>query len=260
MYAALGARGTSAAPTEDDPFERPPVQRTVSAAGAPPLALNPDSNPFTSWRRPGSPAPIVDTDEEPAAANDNDEESSTVAREPTQKKPRKPRAAKPTSPQFQLCALLLDGDRTREELLADVSANRNAFNQAIFNAKASGRVEFLEKSGKYHLTKVGREWVTGGATAAPAPARKAKPRAAAKKVRAAKPHKVAAAAPTAQAPSSTGVTVLDTSPQVLTPPSFRCAVISDGGFWLTKNGVEIELTLDEHRQMVRYQERMGVDA
>lgn len=269
VWAGLGARGDVAPAggsdeAGNDPFDRDPVQRTVAAASAPPLQLDPSKSPFTSWRRPGSAAPSGGRDEETAATTNDDEEASTMGRQkPTEKKARKPRAANASNPQFQICTVLLAGDRTREELLQDVSATRSAFNGGLFNAKSAQRVEFIEKTAKYHLTSLGRDWVTGAAIPAkPKGGGKAQvsaPSATSQRTasKPAKPGKAAAATPAAAAGA---VTVVDTSPQVLTPPSFRCAVISDGGFWITKNGVEIELTLDEHRQMVRYQERMAEPA
>lgn len=42
-----------------------------------------------------------------------------------------------------------------------------------------------------------------------------------------------------------------------TPPSFRAAVYSDGGFVISKAGQTIELTATEHAQLLRYLERMA---
>lgn len=44
--------------------------------------------------------------------------------------------------------------------------------------------------------------------------------------------------------------------QVVQERSFRCAVYSDGGFFLAKGDQKVELTAAEHREMLRYQERM----
>lgn len=99
-----------------------------------------------------TPAPAIPTDQESTM--------STAI--------RKPRPLKADSARFQICALLVaKGDLTREELLANVSAERTAFNNALFNAKAAGHITFLEKPAKYHITSQGKAWTGGKAPSAP---------------------------------------------------------------------------------------------
>jgi hypothetical protein len=62
-------------------------------------------------------------------------------------------------------------------------------------------------------------------------------------------------------PRRAEVEQVDTSPVVDEAESiFRCAVMSDGCFFVSKEGVTIELEPDEHKQMLHYLERMAIDA
>lgn len=238
----------------------PPVRRIVDAATAPPVATGAPASVFQWWGAGVKPAAVED------AQLDEQEPPPTAAPAPTEEPsmpkpgPRKQRATKAQSPQFQICTALLAGDLTREELAAAVDAKGAQLHQATFGAKKVGRIVFLEKTEKFHLTREGKDWVTGGANlaaqraaTAPAPAptpqaRRARRKAAAKraKVRKALP----AALPSPPPPPAAAVA---------TPPSggYRCAVDNGGRFTLEKGGVRIELDVDEHRDMLRYLDRMG---
>lgn len=128
--------------------------------------------------------------------------------------------------------------------LADIAST--ALANALFHMKDKGRitVEKTIEDGKsvraITLTPAGRDWATqAGATAsAPQPA---KPR----------------SAPTVGAGAVDVLRSRDLQVQVVEQPSFRCAVFSDGGFMVAKNGQQVELTRQEHAQMLRYLERMA---
>ncbi|MFC5498160.1 hypothetical protein ACFPOE_11490 [Caenimonas terrae] len=231
-----------------DEFERPPVQRTVAAASAP--SVVPKNAFHLPFLRAGSAAPEVHDDS--AAAQPPEE--NTMPKQPRAE--RKARPTKAASPRFQICALLMaKGPLTREQLLEDVSAERTAFYNAVFNAKKAEHITFHEKDGTYRITKAGKEWTTGGgnldnqqADAAPKDTPRAKPGRTVRKPSAASTAQLAPAA-------RTDLAIRTFEPVV--ERSFRCAVFSDGGFHLTKNGVSIDLTAAEHAEMLRYQERMA---
>lgn len=260
---SLGLRGKTrtiepSVDEDDDSFARPSIKRVVPATSAP----SPFQHPYVPT---GRAAGSADTSTDEPAADPTTEEMS-MPRESAAPKPRKTKATKASSAQFQICSLLMaKGDLTRDELLADVSADRTAFNNAIFNAKAAGRIVFLEKEGKYRITATGRAWTSGGANldnqrASPPPTKPTRRKGAAKaKAPKAKRQAKTPAPGTAPAPAA-GAAVATTGPhafQVVQERSFRCAVISDGGFFLAKNGQQIDLTPTEHAEMLRYLDRMA---
>jgi hypothetical protein len=257
------------APVPREPDDEPMVQRVVDAATAPRPATTAMSSPFV-WPAPAAPAGVADLMELQGATDSHALDDSTsepppapvappaAAAAPTEppppERPMPKRTTKKTtdaaSPQFQLCAALLDGDKTRDELKACVSCTVAQLNSATFQAKKVDRIVFVAKTSKWHLTAHGREWVTGGANRknqaagkprrtrdVPAPAAETKP---------------AAAAPM---PLATVQPIT-----VVSEPSFRCAVFSDGGFHLAKSGQQIDLSAAECAQMVRYLERMAESA
>lgn len=164
-------------------------------------------------------------------------------------KPRRARKTSGASPQFQICAALMaHGDLAREDLhakLDGVTAQQLA--SALNNAKVKSRIVLVKD--KFRITPQGQAWATGGANldnqqaAAPKAARAAGKSRAHRRERTAKPARE-----------------VDTSPPPEPASDFCCAVRSDGTFWLRKNGQEMHLTVEEHRQMLAYQERMAVEA
>lgn len=167
-----------------------------------------------------------------------------------------PATTKPTSPQFQICAALLaHGDMPREKLFKKVKIDdTKSFSNAIVNARLVGRIETLEDK-SLHLTDVGKEWVSGGANldnqrrATHSPA---------KVVTGKRTHK-AKDLPQSEQKRVGVVAVRNGKPvdAAAAPTSFRCAVYSDGVFFLEKGGQRIELEADEHAWMLRYLERMA---
>ncbi len=162
---------------------------------------------------------------------------------------RRPHPTRAATAQFQICALLMSkGDLSRGELCEAVTADVRAFQSATYNAKRLGRITVIEKTGKFRLTAQGKEWTRGGANAAT--------KAAEVSPRAVKRRRVKLA-PDERRALSTAVAVAVPGPiQVVQERSFRCAVFSDGGFHLSKNGTSIDLDAVEHAQMLRYLERM----
>lgn len=150
-----------------------------------------------------------------------------------------------SGPQLLVCRALLEEDQTRTALAAALPDLTSAqISGALNNAKAHDRIVWIESDQAFRLTKAGREWLAPTESAAP-PERKtraAKTRGSAHQRRARKPSKK-----------------VDTSPTD-DEAAFRCAVISDGAFFISKDGVVIELDAGEHRQMLDYLERMAVQA
>jgi hypothetical protein len=298
MWAGLGQRAGAPAPRPADPagqdpdyFERDSIQRTVPAAGAPSIV------------RPGAARSAFDHPFRPTAGSADTSADDSAADTPAKEKPvqrqtktdtaRKPRPTKGASARFQICALLTaKGDLTREELLADVSCDRTAFTNAVFNAKRAEHIVFIAKTDKWHITAAGKDWTSGGAnldnqqaaTSSPAEVKRGrrqpreksaglpksekqrlgvvdtggkkrkKPKARRSPVRV---HQPKPAAPTvaSQLALSEPARI-----QVVQERSFRCAVVSDGGFFLHKGEKQIELTPEEHREMLNYIDRVrGVD-
>lgn len=225
-----------------------PIQRTVDAATAPRLHVTAPSSPF-NWRPAGELPDLEAPSDSNADASANDkppEETTTMTREASAPNKRTPKGA---TARFQICALLMaKGDLTRDEILADVSADKNAVYQAFFAAKKAEHITFIEKSDKWRITPAGKDWTSGGANLDNQRAPAAKPAAPPKSQRKAK--RVAVG----------DIVVRD---KAATPPSmprsFRCAVYSDGGFMLAKGDARIELDADEHAGMLRYLERMAED-
>jgi hypothetical protein len=128
------------------------VQRTVSAADAPPLQARAGSSVF-NWRRHGggaAPDTTADTQSQP-------EEEETMA---TAKKKRAPRKNSSGSPQLQICSALLQNDLARDAIaqaLPDLTTAQ--ISSALNNAKSHGRVAWIEKDQVYRLTKTGKAWV-----------------------------------------------------------------------------------------------------
>lgn len=292
VWARLGGRD----------FERG-VKRIVPAADAPSVVPpNPVNSP---WAHPYKPlGPVVDLPDDDAetavkpaaeppvlspfailsrpAAGSADPSADASLPTPSRKnampkkaesdKPRKARTTKAASPRFQICALLMaKGDLSREELLADVSADRTAFNNGMFNAKAAEHIVYIEKADKYHITAAGKEWASGGANLAnqkaAAKAPEAKPK---RKARGKAGSTDEITAHTIDSPpAERRLTTLMQNQlaahgaaaiQVVQERSFRCAVISDGGFFLAKGDKQIDLTPTEHAEMLRYLDRMAEPA
>lgn len=223
-----------APPPADAGEEDPIVQRTVPAADAPPITTTAPNSPF-NWRPAGSTAAPA-----PPAAEPTPEKTPMASKKP------KARKAKPTegaSPQFQICSLLAaKGPMTREDLATDVTCDDRPFGNAMYNARVAGRIEHNAKTDQWQITKVGREWLTGGANLGNHKAASAPPQPRQKPA----PAKVARPA----------VPVADRM-QVRVASTFRCAVYSDGAFTLAKDGTQIDLTPTEHADMLRYLERMA---
>jgi hypothetical protein len=224
------------------------IQRRVAAADASPLYTPAGSSVF-NWRGgTGTAAPSANAHTD----TDEDEDDTTPSQQPQeQEKPtmpttrhRAPRSG-PGSPQVQLCtALLQNGDLTNEQLAKVLPQfNVGQIRGAINNATANERVKL--KGDAHHLTAKGKAWLQAAGIVNPAAAEKP-----------ASPSQKTAAA---QPPVDTTPPSVDTS-QAGQEPTFRCAVMSDGAFFISKGGTHIELDAMEHAQMLHYLERMAVPA
>lgn len=245
-WAGLGLRGAPPPPADEaaaDDFEREPIRRVVDAASVPPVATT-----RFNWRSDGSTA--APESQEPAA--DNQEKPSMAT-----KKARKVRAAKRATPRFQIVSLLMaKGDLTREELLADVSATRQQFNNGVYQAKLAGHIQFTEKSGKYSVTEEGREWASGGANL---DNQRAAGRAAdGERARRGHARERGSAKGQLRLAARSGA-VVPADVHVVQQHTFRCSVASDGSFWIEKNGQRVELDMPETRRMLSYLERMAIE-
>ena len=145
------------------------------------------------------------------------------------------------SPQLSVCTLLLQEDLGRDALAEKLSDLTSAqISSALNNSKGQGRIAWIEKDQVYRLTTAGKEWV-GGAGGEPAPKRR--------KAGTKKAHTRKAKKPAVQ---------VDTSPpEQESESTFRCAVMSDGSFFISRDETAIELTPQEHAHMLRYLERMA---
>jgi hypothetical protein len=193
---------------------------------------------------------------------------------PMPAKSHKPRPTNGGSPRFQICALLMSqGDLSRDELTAGVSADAKQLYNALYQLKQAGHVVVIEKTGKFHLTATGKDWTSGGANldnhraAGSSPREVKRGRRQAREKSAGLPKQEKArlgvvdlrADGSVKKPASTAI-ALSSQIQVIEERSFRCAVFSDGGFHLAKDGQSIDLTAVEHAQMLRYLERMAEQA
>lgn len=218
------------------------VDLTTHVTTAPPTQVGSSvfnwSGSGTSTADDAAHEPTTDTPEEGDAPTRDREEKPMATRK--RKTAARERASSNGSPQLALCqALLQHGDLGRDELseqLPDITDRQ--FASALNNAKSKGRIVWLEKGQVFHLTKAGNEWASSAGTAgeeSPAPQRK--PRA--KKTGTThRRRKATRTKPQAEEE-------VDTSP---TDPSFRCAVMSDGAFFISKGDAVIELDADEHRR------------
>jgi DNA-binding PadR family transcriptional regulator len=225
-------------PDEQDQDDGP-VQRTVNAEDASRLHTPAASTVF-NWRGAGqAPAPAPAPTAEPE--QQHEEEKEPVATTP-KKRAKRARNSSDGSPQLLICSGLLQNDLTREQVAEAFSElSTSQISSALNNAKSHGRIAWIEKDGVYRLTKTGKEWVqaAAGEESPPEPTRR---KAAHRRGRAKRDE-------------------VDTSPAVDEAESvFRCAVMSDGCFFVSKEGVTIELEPDEHKQMLHYLERMAIDA
>lgn len=244
-------------PGDDDLVTRPVTQRIVSAADASPLHTHAASSVFTSWMKPGTVPPTAT--EEPHERHDTPPAASTPASQTTTTKEQeepmaqrngaaRSRKSAGGSPQLQICTALLQNDLERDAIPAAVPGLSAAqISSALHTAKSHKRVKV--KDGAYTLTPAGRAWVEaagGGEPAAPAKPERA---AGTKRSAAHRRHR------RARRPEPSAGEV-DTSPTDAAA-TFRCAVMSDGCFFITKDGTTIELEPEEHKQMLHYLERMA---
>jgi hypothetical protein len=268
------------APREVD--DAPMVRRVVDAASAPRVAITAPTSPF-GWNAgasiAGAPDPGDDEDNATPPPPAPSPTPAPIAPPTAPSAPPEPAIPKRTTktthaatPLLQVCAALLAGDLTQPELAAAVTLERAQLHQATFYAKKNGRIVWLEKTSKFHLTKEGRAWATGEASI------KDQLRTSiARNEAAGKPRKVKAAPAPAPAPAEeaaihvgaadvtargieTRAVALPAPTPIVPEASFRCAVFSDGGFHLAKSGQQIDLSPQECRQMLNYLERLAESA
>jgi hypothetical protein len=166
--------------------------------------------------------------------------------------------ARGAGPQFQIACVLLNADATREDLVAKLQdLDAQSLSNALWSLKTKKRAS-KDGEGTWSLTPAGRAWATGGANLDNQRASAAPPPSPAAVKRSRREPAVLAQDLSAGEQRRLGVV-----PAVVEPvarPSFRCAVISDGGFFIEKNGNRIDLEPDESRAMVRYLDRMADQA
>jgi hypothetical protein len=231
------------------------IQRRVHAADASPLR-SPVASSVFNWRGAGSTTTTAEPDPDPEAAGAASQPPQEEEQMATNKK-RDGRARKPNgNPQQVVCCALRAAGHLSRAAIADACSALTAtqISQALNYLKKHERVEHVEdgEGGKaFQLTEAGEAWLAAALGEQPAQATAKPKRGAAgrSKAHARRPVRTKDAPAEPVASKQAGAPAVD--------PSFRCAVISDGGFWITKQGVELELTVDEHRHMVRYQERMA---
>ena len=166
----------------------------------------------------------------------------------------KSKSTRGVSPQFQIVSLLMaKGDLTRDELLAEVSAERTPFQNALYNAKVAGRIIYVEKADRYRVTKDGKDWALGGNNLSNQRASSSPPPSA----NTAQPRKQRATTNAAVAPPTSASQAAAHTQASHSCAGFRCAVFSDGSFHLAKDGQQIDLSPFEHSEMLRYLERMA---
>jgi hypothetical protein len=255
VFSGLGTR-PGAPPPPDDVDEKDdgqPVRRIVDAATAPPIssigAVSPFELPHLARFRAAVARP-ADCHE----SNHNEEGDM----------PKDKKAGAPRNVQRRVIEVLKASGKpiTQPEiakLLPDLDGKQ--LGNALFNASANSRAK-RDNSQRWTITPRGREWLQDreedAQERAPAPA-KAKTKAPAKraaKKAARKAVVVKRALVRRQEVESTPPSKLSAN-QVPASRTFRCAVISDGGFMLAKGGVQIELEPAEHKEMLAYLERMA---
>lgn len=246
---------------DDQDSDDTPDQRVVSAADSSPLRTTAASSVFTSWMKPGTAPPAVEDEpaaDDPPAPTTNptttgEDETMATRKKAGAKRTRK--ANKGGSPQLQICSALLEHGHLSREQIAEACSDLNGaqISSALNNAKSHGRVEYVEydEAGKvFQLTKVGKAWIATAIGEQPPEEAAPKKRGAAgrSKAHARRGRKVKeeATEPPAAEDEDT--------------PSFRCAVMSDGCFFIAKDGNTIELEPEEHKQMLHYLERMAETA
>jgi hypothetical protein len=175
----------------------------------------------------------------------------------SRKRPARARKSTGSSPQLQICrVLLLKNRHLSRDGIAEACGELSAaqISSALNNAKAHKRVELVEdeEAGKvFRLTKAGAAWVTAATSEQPSHEAKPQKRGAAGRKSA---HR------RAREPKAQEVDTRPPTEEEPTEATFRCAVMSDGCFFISKGDVSLELTAEEHKQMLHYQERMAVDA
>lgn len=229
------------------------VQQRVVSAGA---AAHPPTTAASSvfnWRGAGAaPAPALDSDSERSPESPPPPTTTEDETMVTKKKgAARARKSKQGNPQRLVCgALLQHGELSREAIAEALTELTSAqISSALNNAKSHKRVAWAESKQTYSLTAAGKEWL-GAADPAAAQEPAASKTRGGRKTTAHRRGRAAAKEAN-----------LDTSPptnEVEEEVSdFRCAVLSDGCFFISKDGAVIELTVKEHRQMLAYQERMA---
>jgi hypothetical protein len=192
-----------------------------------------------NWRGAGNAAAAAP--EPPAASQQpNPEEEETMA-------------TKFGGPQVAVCKLLAEGDLDRDAIAAKLPALTSAqVSSALNNSKTQGRIVWIDKDQVYRLTAAGKEWVAGMADGKTTSAKGHRRGGGAARKKATKARR---------AKRATVAKEVDTSPRDdAEEATFRCGVMSDGAFFLSKGEVAIELDKEEHAEMLRYLERMAEEA
>lgn len=230
---------SSAAPDDDD--SDGVEQRVVSATDAPPPATSAASSVF-NWRGAGTAAaaaPEPDPDPQSPPPRQPQEEETMPRHKAARVMRRKPIPL--------ILQLLAGGDLPRGDIGEQLQLAPSVLSRNLAKLKDDGLAVVVGDN--FRITKAGRESL-GTPEDEPAPARKA---------RAASTGRGKKHARRGRKKVEQSAAELDTSPiaSAKDEDAFRCAVMSDGCFWITKEGTSIELAPAEHAQMLHYLERMA---
>jgi hypothetical protein len=168
------------------------------------------------------------------------------------------------TPRYQVLAALTASKLSAPEIKAKTTLEDRQIGNALYAAKAAGHVTRDDK-GVWHVTKAGRAWLAGSDKFGSKPAAKTSPAEVKSRRRSPTRRGQDLAIDEQQRagvvhvdgrgrPRASTKPLLEADQQ---PKAFRCAVFNNGHFFITKAGVDIELTKDEHAEMLQYLDRMG---
>lgn len=260
VWSGLGQRGTPNAEPDGelDEVDREDFDHRIVPAAAAQAAATADaaSSPFTAWRTAGT-----------GTSQDAPAESATRKEKPMTEKT----GTAPRNLQRRLAQVLATGgNMTHAEIAAklpDLSSKQ--LSQCLFQITGNGRARRADKADggrAYELTARGEKWIATAQPEQAAPPKRLRaakvPAKAPAKVPAkrAKPGRKAALQRAARAPrADKPPTLAARTSDPLAARSFRAAIFTDGAFHLAKGGKEIDLTPAEHKELLRYMDRMAVE-
>jgi DNA-binding PadR family transcriptional regulator len=167
--------------------------------------------------------------------------------QPEEEKPM-PRNARRTrrKPIPMILQLLAGGELPKKDIGEKLELAASVLYKNLGKLKDDGLVALIGDN--YRITKAGREALGSDATEAKPDRRRG---AAGRRSSAHKRMRRAARAQASEVDTS------QNEAKETAEATFRCAVMSDGCFFITKEGVSLELNAEEHAQMLHYLERMA---